>query len=243
MAGRNKSKGVEYFQHDTKQDGKTIYTLEAMYGNDGYAFWFKLLEILGQQENLYYDCNIEQDWMFLVARTRVPETAAVEILNLLSALGAIDAELWKYKIIWTQKYADRLESVYKKRGTEIPLRPNFCDGNTAKQDISDTEMQQGEESIGEKGKKRKKRILAPDKIQYADDVYMTEKEHATLVEKYGEAGTKRMIEILDNYKGANGKKYDSDYKAILNWVVDRWKEEQQKLGRAAPNETPPEYKF
>ena len=34
-----------------------------------------------------------------------------------------------------------------------------------------------------------------------------------------------MIEILDNYKGQNGKKYKSDYRAILNWVVKRYEEE------------------
>lgn len=38
-----------------------------------------------------------------------------------------------------------------------------------------------------------------------------------------------MIEILDNYKGSKNKKYASDYRAILNWVVDRYKEELQKM--------------
>ena len=35
--------------------------------------------------------------------------------------------------------------------------------------------------------------------------------------------------VLDNYKGANGKKYKSDYRAILNWVVKRAKEENQTI--------------
>ena len=39
-----------------------------------------------------------------------------------------------------------------------------------------------------------------------------------------------MIEILDNYKGSKGKKYRSDYRAILNWVVNRYNEEIQKYG-------------
>jgi hypothetical protein len=30
---------------------------------------------------------------------------------------------------------------------------------------------------------------------------------------------------LNNYKGANGKKYKSDYLAVLNWVVDKAKKE------------------
>lgn len=39
-----------------------------------------------------------------------------------------------------------------------------------------------------------------------------------------------MIEILDNYKGADpGKrKYTSDYRAILSWVKKRWEEDHAK---------------
>lgn len=37
---------VDYFPHMT-HSGKTIAILEARWGNDGYAFWFKLLELLG----------------------------------------------------------------------------------------------------------------------------------------------------------------------------------------------------
>lgn len=58
-------------------------------------------------------------------------------------------------------------------------------------------------------------------IRYAEFVKMKESEYNKLVDQYGESQVKRMIEILDNYKGANGKKYKSDYRAILNWVVDK----------------------
>ena len=69
-----------------------------------------------------------------------------------------------------------------------------------------------------------------DKTKYSDFVNMTEDEYNKLVEKYGEAGAKRMIEILDNYKGSTGKKYASDYRAILNWVVERYTFETERNG-------------
>lgn len=47
-----------------------------------------------------------------------------------------------------------------------------------------------------------------------------------LLAAHGPADTKRLIEILDNYKGATGKRYASDYRAILSWVVDRLREEK-----------------
>ena len=68
------------------------------------------------------------------------------------------------------------------------------------------------------------------KVQFAEFVSMTNDERSSLVAKLGEHGTARCVEILDNYKGANGKKYKSDYRAILNWVVGRYEEEQPKSG-------------
>lgn len=71
-----------------------------------------------------------------------------------------------------------------------------------------------------KRKARKTPKSAPDKIRYAEFVYMTEAEHMKLVEVHGVEKTARMIEKLDNYKGSKGKTYKNDYRAILSWVVD-----------------------
>ena len=68
------------------------------------------------------------------------------------------------------------------------------------------------------------------KYKYADNVTLTRDEYARLCEQHGEQPAKRMIEILDNYKGSKGKRYKSDYKAILSWVVDKYNEEIMKYG-------------
>ena len=47
--GRRKLNSVEYFPHDVK-GGKTLFILESRYGNTGYAFWFKTLEILASSD-------------------------------------------------------------------------------------------------------------------------------------------------------------------------------------------------
>lgn len=59
------------------------------------------------------------------------------------------------------------------------------------------------------------------KTIYSEFVSMTEAEYQKLVDKYGQANTQKMIDLLNNYKGANGKKYKSDYLAILNWVAGK----------------------
>ncbi|MBW6490985.1 MAG: DUF4373 domain-containing protein [Lentimicrobium sp.] len=63
------------------------------------------------------------------------------------------------------------------------------------------------------------------KILFAESVLLSEEEYRSLVATNGEPGAKRIIEILDNYKGSSGKKYKSDYKAILSWVIDRYNKE------------------
>lgn len=60
----------------------------------------------------------------------------------------------------------------------------------------------------------------PIKKQYAEYVLLTEEEYQNLVNQHGEDAIKWMITKLDNYKASSGKKYRSDYRAILNWVVE-----------------------
>ena len=69
------------------------------------------------------------------------------------------------------------------------------------------------------------------KVQWAEFVSMTNAEHQKLLDTHGPADTERLIEILDNYKGATGKTYKSDYRAILNWVVTRLQDEKKKRAK------------
>ena len=66
------------------------------------------------------------------------------------------------------------------------------------------------------------------KKAFAEFVTLTDAEYQKLVDLHGEPATKRMITILDNYKGSSGKKYASDYRAILMWVVKKYEEERPK---------------
>lgn len=68
------------------------------------------------------------------------------------------------------------------------------------------------------------------KHKYAETVKMTETEYGKLVSEYGEDGAKRLVELLDNYKAASGHTYKSDYRAILNWVVEKYQDELRKKG-------------
>lgn len=75
---------------------------------------------------------------------------------------------------------------------------------------------------GSKGKKEE------EKIHFAEFVSMTNAEYEKLVSTYGKDFADQCINSLDNYKGSTGKKYKSDYRAILSWVIDKVKQKQVK---------------
>lgn len=122
--GRPRKQTVDYFPHFVSTDSRTKFILEQGWGNDGYAFWFKLLELLGRSEGHYYDCSRPADKMYLVALTKVTEEQADAILDMLALRGNIDVELWQErKVIWCQSLVDNLQDVYSKRTVSAPRRP------------------------------------------------------------------------------------------------------------------------
>ena len=116
---------VDFFLHYCK-GGKTLYILEGKYGNDGYAFWFKLLELLGESEGHFYSCKNSVEWEFLLAKTRTSGETASSIIDTLIDLGKVDAELWREgRIIWIENFVKYLSEVYKRRKTDLPQKPTL----------------------------------------------------------------------------------------------------------------------
>lgn len=221
--GRPKKQTAEYFPHFVGES-KTKFILESTWGNDGYAFWFKLLELLCKSDGHFFDYSQTADRMYLVALAKVSEEKATEILDTLALRGNIDEELWKNKrIIWCQSLVDNLSGMYAKRTTPIPTKPGVGvrevspeplepDGKGKMQEEAAPALDSADGST-EPAKKAKKR--------FGEFVTLTDAEYEKLVEKFGREAADRMIETLDNAKGAKGYKYKSDYRAILTWVVDR----------------------
>jgi hypothetical protein len=122
MVARPKKQTIEYFPHYVNHH-KTIFVLESKFGNDGYAFWFKLLELLGSTNGMFYDCNNVAEWEFLLAKTHVNNETANNILNTLSDLDAIDAELWESGIIWVSNLVENVRDAFKRRLSDMPQKP------------------------------------------------------------------------------------------------------------------------
>jgi len=88
-------------------------------------------------------------------------------------------------------------------------------------DVPDVQEREGKGKRNRKGNGNSPDASPEEKKKFLDDVYLTEKQYASLLQKLGEADTLKAIETLNNYKMSSGKKYTSDYHAILNWVIER----------------------
>ena len=97
--------------------------------------------------------------------------------------------------------------------------------------LSFSERKKEKEVLGEKEKKE-------EKIHFAEFVSMTNAEYEKLISTYGKEFADQCITVLDNYKGSSGKKYKSDYRAILSWVVDKVQKEHQAMRQQKKSSNP-----
>ena len=259
MARPGKTK-VDYFPHVTRT-GKTIAILEARWGNDGYAFWFKTLELLGSSEGFYYNCNRPSDWEYLLSKTRTTEATATAILEKLAEIDAIDAELWDRKVIWSDNLVGNLTPVFDKRKSTPPQKPEFPERKPDAGDISESfrdenpssgefpvpetdkekervaEVSIVEESKTDKPRARGRTAPCPSGRRagvekQADMVYLTPEERQHLAAEYGEDGARRIIALLDAYK-TNQPKKCREYRDDYK-VITTWVIRRYLEERASP---------
>ena len=127
---RKQKNYVDYFPHDTHQS-KAVRTISNTYGNDGYAFYYKLRELLGRTDNYNYDLSQRIDWFDFLGEMDVEEQQAQELIEFLVTIGELDKELWEQESrLWSNSLIEDISDVYDKRVAEIPDKYSFRDGNT-----------------------------------------------------------------------------------------------------------------
>ena len=238
-------------------NNKEMKKLRSIAGGDTYTIIYLKLQLLtlNTEGRLIYD-GIEDTFAKELALEINEDAENVAItLNFLRKAGLlIECSPDEYLLPETENNlgseTQGAERVRKHRESKKALQCNtlVINGNTEKEIEKEIEKELELEIDNtplpplEKPKKSKKdhqpNTPTELKIKFAEFVAMTNDEYQSLIanEQLGcEAAVKRCIEILDNYKGSKGQKYKSDYRAILSWVIDRYKEEQQR--RAVKTQT------
>lgn len=123
IVARPSKQTVEYFPHFVRP-GKTLFILESKWGNTGYSFWFKMLEVLGESDGHVLRYNEPDTRDYFLARCGIQHGEAVQIFSKLVELKKIDRELWENREwVWCHAFVENLKVVYAKRTTSIPVRP------------------------------------------------------------------------------------------------------------------------
>lgn len=231
--GRNSRQTADYFPHFVGGKSRTRFILENRWGNEGYAFWFKLLELLCASEGHYYDCWPEMNWEYLLATTKVSGETAEEILGTLAGMEKIDKELWQNcRVIWVQTLLDHLITLYSKR-TVTPERPSpeiFPGRKPSEKGITSAEIpgnaekpaetaENSAETAEEKPKKRRRKPseLPADQLRLFEMFYaaypkkvdraIAEKAWGKITPPPDEEKTREIIGAVEQ-----AKKYDSRFR-------------------------------
>lgn len=237
---RPQKQTVDYFPHFADASaGDTLTVLEGQFGNDGYVFWFKLLEKLASSEGHYLDCSNSRRWQVLLGRARVDEVTGRKIMVLLVEMQAIDKELWEKHIIWSQNLVDNVAEAYKNRKREIPQRPVPTDNIPISTTGNSITTAENPHTKLNKTIRNKKENIERKHGEF-ENVLLTEARYQKLQATLGsKAAAERFIEKLSAYMKSTGKSYKDHYATILNWYR---REQEGKHGTSRnPRDLPQQY--
>jgi len=227
---RPRKEGMDYFPHDVNlSSDKKIDALRIIHGNDGYTFFCIMLELIYQEPNFELDVSDAETIQILAKKVEVTTQKLHEMILTSVKHGCFDRERYEDDQVLTSNGIKKRASIVVDKREK--MRKAYV---SPKEEVSvvvsaaETGVESTQSKSKSKSKVKEKKDIIP-KINFAEFVSLTQEEHNKLTETHGEDKVKRMIETLDNYKGASGKKYTSDYRAILNWVVKRVEEDDSKL--------------
>ncbi len=238
-------KNSYYFSHDSNaRNDEKILMLRADHGWTGYGIFWALIETMFESE----ETCIKHDRIKGIALGFNMDITLLESIiytcieeNLFESDGDT---FWSNSLRRRKaKFLELKEKRSKagKKGAEA--RWDNVNNNNEKEEDNGNAIANAWQTHGNviakdgKGKERKEKKNKLNKLNntlakkdYGEGgfVSLTNDEYQKLIDKHGEEATKQMIEMLDNYKGSTGKKYKSDYHAILSWVVKRYQEDQGK---------------
>lgn len=208
------------------------------------AFQFYVNDVLGSNRvmilsdvefrayfNLLYaswnekDCGLPTDVGALVRLSRVSGSLSGENLaNIKQFFFEYRGRLFNRRLLEERiKQIKKRETATNNINKRYQTPTNILTKHLPTKGLSEKEIENEieDEVINKKEEKKKEK--------FGEFVSMAQTEYDKLISEHGEELTKKFIETLNNYKGATGKKYKSDYLAILNWVIDKVKKENNGI--------------
>ena len=237
---RPQKEGMDYFPHDNDAaNDEKIEALRVLYGNDGYAFYFILLERIYRTAEFELDVSDAETLQILSRKVAVTDEKFNSMLMTALKQKCFDREAYETRGVLTSAgIKKRASIVLEKREIMRSRYKKVSDAETTPETKGETT--QVKES---KVKESKVKDIEPEtvKILFGEKVNLSEPEYAKLIVLYGEENVKQMISILDNWYLTKGNKLNkSDYHTMVGsgWVLKRFKEDQQRQHNKDPGDKP-----
>lgn len=218
--------GLDYFPHDTMAHADPkIRALMALYGTDGYAFYFIVLELVFRSDNGRITIGKLSEKTALAHAMCMKIKRFDQILETALEVGCFDVNEYRDNSVLTSNgIYKRIGKIKDEREKDRKRRESWKEKERSKENKElnnkrETETETETKSVITTGKLPDNCRITPDKKYYGEfkNVKLTNLEYQKLVNKFTEQGAKDRIENLSSGIASKGYKYASHYATILTW--------------------------
>ena len=228
---RPPKEGMDYFPHDTDASSdEKIEALRALYGNNGYAFYFILLERIYRTNNAEIEVSDAETIQILSRKVAVTTDEFMLMLHTALKWKCFDREQYEQRGVLTSNGIKKRTSVVVEK--RVNMREKY------KEKVSDAETREETQQKPDKVKERKEKKSKEKEIK-VEEIYRTIQhldlslsDYTKLREKYSESEITDVLDEMENW--AKLKTKTSAYLTANNWLKKREKEGQAKP-KYAPN--------
>lgn len=156
---RPQKEGMDYFPHDTDAvNDEKIDALRTLYGNDGYAFYFILLERIYRTTNFELDVSDAEIIQILANKIGINTERFNQMLNTALKFNCFDKELYNKNKILTSNGIQKRASVVVDKRIKMRSKYNSEKENDSKVSDAETREETKAETPQSKEKKSKEKI-------------------------------------------------------------------------------------
>ena len=204
--------GLDYFPHDTDAvNDEKIEALRALYGNNGYAFYFILLERIYRTNEAELDVSDAETIQILSRKVAVTTEEFMQILETAFKWRCFDREAYEKRGVLTSNGVKKRASVVVEK--RVTMREKY---HKQKDDVSDAETGEETQKKPDKEKKRKEKKSKAIIYRTIQHLPLSTEEYNKLCTQYGKPAVDDVLDRMANY--GNLKKYKSAYLTANNWL-------------------------
>lgn len=165
---RPKKEGMDYFPHDTDAvNDEKIEALRMLYGNDGYAFYFILLERIYRTNDFELDISDAETLQILCRKIEVTMEKFNSMLETSLKWGCFDQESYEERGVLTSNgIKKRADVVVQKR---VKMREKYRQDKARVSDAETKEETEAETPQSKEKKSKAKESKKDSRRKYADD--------------------------------------------------------------------------